>query len=303
MEAKTHAAMDDMRAQMKDEYKPQWRELYRNQRREERQVRDVATHPFERAVFLFRNRARLGDRGKPLGLRQMVPYILSGKKLRSRVEQIHLRERRALARDEKTRTKQYADGLWGVHRAAFHALRERQATERAAEKSHQNLERKDITFARAKSELMRDAEQPSPDIPKAPKGPWPRSRTVPNSKPETSPAASGPSAPPRPKSDARNVLTGGQQQVTRGVPGAPTKPTPTPQVSRPLPQPPVSRMSKSFEDAVKPGTPQVKEEFTKAADPDVQKKAQAEKDRREQMQKDLEKLRRKRPRDDFERER
>jgi hypothetical protein len=302
LEAQTHSAMDDMRTQMRADYKPQWKHLYQHQRREERHVREVATHPLERAVFLFKNRARLGNGGKPLGLRQMIPYIVSGKKLKSRVEQIHMRERRALARDEKTRTKQYSEALWASHRAAFHTLRDRQAAERAAEKAHQNLERKDVTFARAKAELIRDADHLAANVPKAPKGPWRGSRLEQTAKPEA-PPASAPNAPQRPKQDARNALTGDQQRVARGVPGAPAKPTPTP-VPQPKQQPtPPARMSKSFEEAVRPGTPSAKEDFNRAADPDVQKKAEAEKARREQMQKDLEKLRRRRPRDDFERER
>ena len=303
MEAKTHAAMDDMRAQIKEEYKPQWRELYRHQRREQRHVREVATHPLERAVFLFKNRTRLGDRGKPLGLRQMVPYILSGKKLKSRVEQIHLRERRALARDEKTRTKQYADAMWGSHRAAFHALRDRQAAERAAERAHQNLERKDITFARAKSELIREADELAANVPKAPKGPWRGLRFDQAAKPSTPPQSTTPAEPQRPRPDAAKILTGGLQKAPPGIPGAPSKAPPVPQPKSPAPKSPPPPVSHSFEHAVKPGTPSAKEEFNKAADPEVQKKAAEEKSRREQMQKDLAKLRRRRPRDDFERER
>lgn len=304
LEARTHAVIDDMRAQMRSDYKPQWKELYQTQRREERHVRDVATHPLERAVFLFKNRSRLGDRGKPLGLRQMIPFILSGRKLKSRVEQIHMRERRALARDEKTRTKQHTDAAWASHRADFHALRDRQAAERAAEKSHQHSERKDITFARAKGELIREGDRLAPSVPQAPKGPWRGTRLEEPMKP-AAPAAPGVS-PARPKQDAGKILTGGQPQVTRGVPNVPVKPPTSPVKAPPVLTPapkPASPVSKSFDQAVQPGTPPAREEFNTAADPDVQKKAEAERTRREQMRKDLEKLRRRRPRDDFERER
>lgn len=190
------------------------------------------------------------------------------------------------------------------HHADFHALRERQAAGRAAEKSHQQSERKDITFCRAKNELVREGDRLAPNVPQAPKGPW-RATRLDEPMKRATPAAPGVS-PARPKLDAGKILTGGQPQVTRGVPNLPVKPPTSPVKPPPVLTPapkPASPVSKSFDQAVRQGTPPAREEFNKAADPDFQKKAEAELTRREQMRKDLEKLRRRRPRDDFERER
>jgi hypothetical protein len=186
LDVHTHAALDQARAGVKDRFKPQWRDLYQAQKREQRELREVATHPFERAVFLFRNRARLGDHNKPLTLRQMIPLILSRKKLRSRVEQIHMRERRALARVEKAQAKQHTDALWQTHRAAFNALRDRQAGARAAERQHQKIQAKEITFARAKAEMSREIDERTPRVPMVP--PRPEPQPV-QRRPEPAPAA------------------------------------------------------------------------------------------------------------------
>ena len=86
------------------------------------------------------------------------PLILS-RKLNQTVVHMHDRERRSLARSENAVTKQSTERVWQSHRAAFHALRDRQATQRAAEKSHQVSERSDISFARAKDTLIRDADR------------------------------------------------------------------------------------------------------------------------------------------------
>jgi hypothetical protein len=217
----THAALDRARAGVKDRFKPQWRDLYQSQKREERRLREVATHPFERAVFLFRNRARLGERGKPLTVRQMIPLILSRKKLRSRVEQIHMRDRRAMARVEKAHTKQHTDELWQAHRAAFNALRDRQAAVRAAERRNQTVATKEITFARAKDELSREADERTPRVPQV----LPR--------PERQPVQRKPE--PAPVADKRMAMEklAPDQPSSRAVPVAPkphqtepTKPVP-----------------------------------------------------------------------------
>ena len=46
----------------KSPYKPRWRDLYRAHRSEEKHIARVATHPLERAVYVSRNRDRLGDK-------------------------------------------------------------------------------------------------------------------------------------------------------------------------------------------------------------------------------------------------
>lgn len=318
LDAKTHAALDAVRAAVRDAYKPKWRDLYQMQKREARQFAEVATHPLERAVFLFRNRARLGDRGKPLTIRKMIPLILSRRKLKSRVEQIHMRERRALARDEKTLAKQRTETVWQTHRAAFHALKDRQATERAAERAHQRIAEKDITFTHAKELLTREAEareqgragqdkppsgvpvapktaRPSPDAAKA-KAPDARAMNVSARISATLMPQAGvlkpnvPVAPTRQRSteQAKTLLTG-KQEVAQGVPRVPDK------------KPPVTP-TKAFGEASKPQKVEAKKEFGKAADPNAGK-ASAEEARKLRLRKDWEKWKRRSARDDFERER
>jgi hypothetical protein len=157
----THAAIDNARAHNKTAFKPQWRTLYKAQKREARFVGTSATHPLERAVFVFKNRQRLGH-AKPLTFRQMAGLIFSTKRLAKAVAKIHERERRELARDEKAASKMLTDRIWAIHRERFHTLRDRQATEREAEHSHQQMARKDITFARAKDHLIHEIENPPP---------------------------------------------------------------------------------------------------------------------------------------------
>jgi hypothetical protein len=168
LDKKTHAKLDSEREAVRKQFKTPWRDLYRAHKRESKDLREHAAHPLERAVFVFRNRARLGDHAKPLTLRRMLPLIVSRRKLRERVEQVQMRERRALARDEKAVTRQKTEQVWQMHRAAFHSLKERQGSVRNAERGHQQKERGDITFARAKGALLRELEGLDALKPKAP---------------------------------------------------------------------------------------------------------------------------------------
>jgi len=326
LDKKTHAALDQVRAAIRDAQKDRWRDLYQMQKRESRQLREVATHPLERAVFLFRNRARLGERGKPLTIRQMIPLILSGKKLRARIEQIHMRERRAMARDEKALAKQRTEALWQEHRAAFHALRERQAAERAAEREHQKLAQKEVTFQRAKDELSREAETRERQevqarktltvIPKAKAPPGvplvPKERQAGRGKEDSSSGRQGrggvsrttrealmrdagfdsgavPVAPkPQRSTDQAKSLLTGRHNVESGVPRAPEKP--------------LRSSKKEFADAGKPRKAEPKKDFGEAADPKG-KKPLDEQARKLRMRKDMEKWKRRTARDDFDRER
>lgn len=170
LDRNTKAAIDNARAHVRETFRPQWRDLYKIQGREQRFVATSATHPLERAVFVYRNRERLGL-GKKLTFRQMIGLIVSGKKLTAALGKAHERERRALARDEKTTAKQLTERIWSIHRERFHTLRDRQANEREAERSHQRLASREITLARAKEDLIREIDnlpplRPAPRPPK-----------------------------------------------------------------------------------------------------------------------------------------
>lgn len=85
---------------MADKYRGTGRELYEVQKREIKHVERIATHPLERAVYVYSQRDRLG-RGSPLTLRQMVPFIANHGKLLDAVDRIHARERRNVAEMQK----------------------------------------------------------------------------------------------------------------------------------------------------------------------------------------------------------
>ncbi len=163
LDAETDAKVEHVRANVRDKYKPKWRSLYGAQRREARYVDRIAGNLFERAAYVFDNRERLGSGGKSLTLRQMLPLIRSGKQLQRRVANIHEQERRALARQSKTEGKELTGALWQRHKFMMTALRDRQATERHAEKDAQTLRRKSVSFAMAKAALateLANAQRP-----------------------------------------------------------------------------------------------------------------------------------------------
>lgn len=155
LDSSTEAAIDHARLHTKERFRPQWRELYKTQGREIRLVAQTATHPFERAAFVFRNRERLGG-SKKLTFRQMFGMIVSGKKLSKTLDATHQRERRSLAQIEKTQSKILTDRITAVHKARFNTLKLRQQDERKVEKGEHQVAVKQISYANAKTELLRE---------------------------------------------------------------------------------------------------------------------------------------------------
>lgn len=150
----TKAASDNARAHIKARYKPVWRDLYREQRREARQLDTRRNHPLERAVYVFLNRDRLGN-GKPLTMKQMAGLILKPNKLLSHVEKMHERERRRLARIQSADTHQYTDVIMAQHRNKADRLSADQAIERETQWAEQReIKQVSISFTLAKQELI-----------------------------------------------------------------------------------------------------------------------------------------------------
>lgn len=176
LERNTRAALDHSRGQIHERYRPRWREIYRQHKTEERVTVRGLTHPLERAVFVYRNRERLGH-GRPLTLRAMVSMILLPGKLARALGFVHQRERRDLAREEKIEGKTYRDRIWASHRERLHTLGERQTVERKAERDHQRAETREITFARAKNDLLHELQR-KPPLPE--RSPPPRARKEPD---------------------------------------------------------------------------------------------------------------------------
>jgi len=161
LDRNTKAALDNLRTRIHDKFRPRWREIYKQHKAEERLVGRGLTHPLERAVFVYKNRDRLGH-GRPLGMRDMFVMIVAPGRLAKALDYVHRQERRAVAREEKTETKGYRDRIWASHRERFHTLCDRQQSEQRAERDHQRAETREITFARAKEDLIRDLEKFTP---------------------------------------------------------------------------------------------------------------------------------------------
>ena len=97
-------------------------------------------------------------------MRQMLPLIRSGDRLRRRLAQVHEQERRAMARRQKTDTKVLTDRIWEQHRYKFALLRDRQSAERETERQALAEQRKGVSFAHAKAALMVEREDtPMPE--------------------------------------------------------------------------------------------------------------------------------------------
>ena len=149
-------AVDQARSAVFTRYRPRWRDLYRVHKRETKHLCDA--HPFERAVFVFTQRRRLGN-GKYLTVGQMVNLIIKSDRLLKRVEAIQTRERHSLARAEKTEKKQASEHLWQNYNAGIDKIRERQKQERFAPVSERETTlRTIVTVEMAKESLVAERQ-------------------------------------------------------------------------------------------------------------------------------------------------
>lgn len=158
LDKSTEGAVDQARRGVFERYRPQWRDLYRSHKKELKHLTQVATHPFERAVYVFTQRERLGQ-GKSLTLRQMVGLIMKPERLQRRVEAVQQKERRSLASTEKSDKRVVSRKLWDQHRAKFDSLRQQQQSERKAARSERESQlRFVVTFDLAKETLLAERQ-------------------------------------------------------------------------------------------------------------------------------------------------
>ena len=163
--ARVHAAREHVRAT----YKPKWRNLYYSQKKEARYVKAISGNLFERAVYVFTNRERLGTGTRPLDRRGMISLILSADRLLKRVGVIHERERQALARQSKLDAKLVTEPLWNGHKRALAFMRDRQSAERARMRQERDAAKKSITLDDARRSLAAEQDNaprsfaPGPD--------------------------------------------------------------------------------------------------------------------------------------------
>ena len=167
LDVKSENAVDQARQYVKDQYRPKWRDLYYAQKKEAKYVARISGNLLERAVYVYQNRDRLGG-GRPLTPRQMLTLIRSPAKLQQRVGNIHEQDRRQLARQSKTATKELTDVMWQRHRLEFTALRDRQTGERQAERDAQATQRKEASFGAAKATLAAERENTARPFQRAP---------------------------------------------------------------------------------------------------------------------------------------
>jgi hypothetical protein len=203
VDANTKAAVTNTREHLAKKYRPHWRDLYRVQRKEMKHVEGTATHPFERAVYVFSQRERLGH-GKSLTLRQVLPLIANQGKLLDAVERMHGRERRQLAQMQKVEQKGYAEKIWEHHERRFDKLIEQQAAERAIERAHHHQLTRAVTFQDAKASLLKDLEPiaPAPEVRRIRQAPAPaieQARAPAASPPEIRKAFAKVAPPPEPE--------------------------------------------------------------------------------------------------------
>ena len=154
LDTRTDAAVEQARESVREQFRPQWRRLYAAQKKEARHVDGLAGDLLGRADYVFQNRERLGQAGKPLTLRRMLPMIRSGKQLSARVAHLHEKERRTLARSSKFQTKELTEVIWTRYKAEMTSLRDRQAAERQSERDAQFDRRKSVSFEMAKASIV-----------------------------------------------------------------------------------------------------------------------------------------------------
>lgn len=177
LDHETKGKVDQIRQNVREHYRPEWKQLYRSQQAERRYLTKAATHPFERACYVFANRGRLAGPGKPLTLGRMAALIVSPKRLMQTVGRMHERERQGLAQVEKTHQKGLTDKVWMAHRERYQNAQAHYRAEREELAKRQAATKTQFTWADARAALeaekaaareqqpQRAAPSPSPAAP------------------------------------------------------------------------------------------------------------------------------------------
>jgi hypothetical protein len=156
MYEEARAKLGHIRQNIREHYRPEWTRLYRNQQAERRHLTKAATHPFERACYVFANRQRLAGPAKPLSLRQIAALVVSPKRLMQTVDRMHERQRQRLAQVEKTHHETLTEKAWAAYRAQATIAKGHFKTEREYFKASQKTQAYQITWADARASLKAD---------------------------------------------------------------------------------------------------------------------------------------------------
>ncbi|MEQ1698158.1 MAG: hypothetical protein ABL901_20200 [Hyphomicrobiaceae bacterium] len=152
LDARTEAAIDQVKAQAKEHYRKYWRDLYRAQKREKKHVRELMAYEAKQKSSM-----------KPSARLAMDAINRPVDRVRD-LDREHEQARRSLARQQRQDTKLHTDAIEAEHRAAFDIMKERQAIEREAGRAATFEETKGVTFMAAKEAILderqRAAERP-----------------------------------------------------------------------------------------------------------------------------------------------
>jgi len=168
-------ATEQVREHVSNEYRPRWRELYQKQRKEVAYLENVTLDQdvrrgsikttkryhgrniIERAIFVYRNRDRLGYH-LPLSPKEMTELIASPDKLMKRVLDRQDDDRRFLGRLQRRRANELGDVIKQRHRVRMEELSAQHGVERQAlADQHKAAANERSSFAQAKEELAAKA--------------------------------------------------------------------------------------------------------------------------------------------------
>ena len=190
------AAINHAHEHVSNECRPRWRELYQKQKKEVAYLENVVVDQtvkrgsiksakryrgrniLERAIFVYRNRDRLGYHF-PLSPNEMTELIASPDKLMKRVLDRQDDDRRFLGRLQRHRANELGDVIKQEHRARMDRLAAQHNAERKALIDQQKTEANDrASFKQAKEELAAQAEASRAPAPERPFKRGPRNERV-----------------------------------------------------------------------------------------------------------------------------
>lgn len=157
LDKQTKDALSQALRAVQEHYRPYWRDIYKLQRREMRNltryVREVAT--YEAKVREYERKH--GIKRSPSAKKAMTEAVTPTDPV-AELSTEHQQAREVLARQHREDAKLYRDAIMTQHRQQFNELRNQQAAERQTEHEALHERRTDITFNAAKQAILDDRE-------------------------------------------------------------------------------------------------------------------------------------------------
>lgn len=143
-------------AHVQQKFSGPWRELFKAQRDEVRQLEAIQSNPLERAAYVFLNAGRLSG-SRNLSLKEQARLVQSPTALFKTVDQMHTRERRLLSNVQRVETAAHLDRVWQVHQYRNSAMVARHNAEQQAQRAHQHASTSHaVDFADSKAQLVQE---------------------------------------------------------------------------------------------------------------------------------------------------